>query len=97
MGRLEVRGIRLWHKIIQNSKVDGRAGILVVSQDGKPVGKGILGNSFPLNLYYAYGIRNSFGIDWDPITGYLWDSENGPHFGDELNLVEPGFNSGWPW
>jgi aldose sugar dehydrogenase len=29
------------------------------------------------------------------LTGYLWDSENGPNFGDELNLVEPGFNSGW--
>jgi aldose sugar dehydrogenase len=80
----------------QNSSlVDGRAGILVVSQEGKPVGKGILGSSFPLNLYYAYGIRNSFGIDWDPVTGYLWDSENGPHFGDEINLVKPGFNSGW--
>jgi aldose sugar dehydrogenase len=29
------------------------------------------------------------------LTGYLWDSENGPNFGDEINLVEPGFNSGW--
>ncbi len=74
---------------------DGRGGILIVDRDGKPVGKGILGATFPLNLYYAYGIRNSFGIDWDPISGYLWDSENGPHFGDELNLVLPGFNSGW--
>lgn len=80
----------------QNSThVDGRAGILVVSQDGKSMGKGILGSSFPLNLYYAYGIRNSFGMDWDPETGYLWDSENGPAFGDELNLVFSGFNSGW--
>lgn len=80
----------------QNSTiVDGRAGILLVSQEGKPVGKGVLGSSFPLNIYYAYGIRNSFGIDWDPVTGYLWDSENGPHFGDEINLVKRGFNSGW--
>lgn len=74
---------------------DGRSGILVVTQDGKPTGKNTLGNSFPLNIYYAYGVRNSFGIDWDPVTGYLWDSENGPNFGDELNLVQPGFNSGW--
>jgi len=74
---------------------DGRSGILVVTQEGKPTEKNTLGNSFPLNLYYAYGIRNSFGIDWDPVTGYLWDSENGPNFGDELNLVQPGFNSGW--
>ena len=74
---------------------DGRAGILRITQDGKPDGKGILGSSYPLNLYYAYGIRNSFGFDWDPITHYLWDTENGPYFGDEINLVYPGFNSGW--
>ncbi|MEP6576454.1 MAG: PQQ-dependent sugar dehydrogenase [Nitrososphaerota archaeon] len=55
----------------------------------------MLGTSFSLNLYYAYGIRNSFGIDWDPVSGYLWDSENGPNFGDELNLVLPGFKSSW--
>jgi glucose/arabinose dehydrogenase len=34
-------------------------------------------------------------MDFDPLTGYLWDTENGPSFGDEINLVEPGFNSGW--
>ncbi len=73
---------------------DGRAGILRVTQDGKPVGGGLLGNTYPLNLYYAYGIRNSFGMDFDPVTGNLWDTENGPDYGDEINLVEPGFNSG---
>ena len=45
--------------------------------------------------YYAYGIRNSIGLDFDPISGKLWDTENGPTFGDEINMVEPGFNSGW--
>jgi aldose sugar dehydrogenase len=75
--------------------VDGRAGILRITQDGKPVGtEGILGSEYPLNLYYAYGVKNSFGIDFDPVTGKLWDTENGPQFGDEINLVEPGFNSG---
>ncbi len=75
---------------------DGRAAILRMTLDGKPVSKnGLLGNEFPLNLYYAYGIRNSFGIDFDPITGNLWDSENGPEYADEINLVKPGFNSGW--
>ena len=50
----------------------------------------------PMNdYYYAYGIRNSFGMDFDPVTGKLWDTENGPTYGDEINLVEPGFNSGW--
>ena len=74
---------------------DGRGGILRITQDGKLVGKGILGDKFPLNLYYAYGIRNSFGIAFDPLTKKLWDTENGPRYGDEINLVEPGFNSGW--
>jgi glucose/arabinose dehydrogenase len=48
-----------------------------------------------LSKYYAYGIRNSFGIDFDPLTGNLWDAENGPASYDEINLVRPGFNSGW--
>jgi glucose/arabinose dehydrogenase len=75
---------------------DGTSGILRITQDGKPVGSsGILGDSYPLNLYYAYGVRNSFGFDFDPVTGNIWDTENGPGYGDEINLVEPGFNSGW--
>ena len=48
-----------------------------------------------LSKYYAYGIRNSFGITFDPITGRLWDTENGELAYDEINLVTPGFNSGW--
>jgi aldose sugar dehydrogenase len=76
--------------------LDGRSGILRVTQDGKQIdGGGILGDEHPLNKYYAYGIRNSFGLDFDPISGKLWDTENGQDYGDEINLVEPGFNSGW--
>jgi aldose sugar dehydrogenase len=87
---------------------DGIASILRITQDGKPVegidgeaiddesyDSGILGNEYPVNLYYAYGIRNSFGMDFDPITGILWDVETGRNTGEEINLVEPGFNSGW--
>jgi aldose sugar dehydrogenase len=48
-----------------------------------------------LPYYFAYGIRNSFGMDIDPITGNLWDTENGRNNYDEINLVLPGFNSGW--
>jgi glucose/arabinose dehydrogenase len=52
---------------------DGSGGILRVTQDGEPVidpstGTYILGADYPLNLYYAYGVRNSFGIDFDPVT-----------------------------
>jgi glucose/arabinose dehydrogenase len=78
---------------------DGRGGILRITQNGEVVGggddgEGILGNEDPLNKYYAYGIRNSFGIAFDPVTQKLWDTENGGS-ADEINLVEPGFNSGW--
>ena len=44
---------------------------------------------------FAYGIRNSFGIAFDPVTGNLWDTENGPDKYDEINRVDAGFNSGW--
>ena len=40
-------------------------------------------------------MRNSFGLAFDPRTDRLWDTENGPSSYDEINLVEPGFNSGW--
>jgi aldose sugar dehydrogenase len=45
--------------------------------------------------HLAYGIRNSFGLAFDPLTGNLWDTENGEDKYDEINLVKPGFNSGW--
>ena len=81
---------------VDGREPDGRGGILRITQDGQIVnGKGILGDKHPLDMYYAYGIRNSFGLAFDPLTGKLWDTENGVGFGDELNLVEPGFNSGW--
>jgi aldose sugar dehydrogenase len=80
---------------LTGAEPDGTGGILRFTKDGSAVGKGIIGKNHPLNLYFAYGIRNSFGIDFDPVTGNLWDTENGDGFGDEINLVEPGFNSGW--
>ena len=44
---------------------------------------------------YAIGIRNTYGLDFDPVTGILWDTENGPESFDEINLVQEKFNSGW--
>jgi glucose/arabinose dehydrogenase len=51
-------------------------------------------NKIP-SKYYAYGIRNSFGITFDPITGWLWDTEDGETTYDQVNLVKTAFNSGW--
>jgi aldose sugar dehydrogenase len=44
---------------------------------------------------YAYGIRNSYGLNFDPLSGDLWQNENGDDTFSELNRVEPGMNSGW--
>ncbi len=44
---------------------------------------------------FAYGVRNSFGMAFDPLTGNLWTQENGDDAFDELNRVSPGFNGGW--
>jgi glucose/arabinose dehydrogenase len=89
----------LTQNYVNSNIVDGRAGILRTTLDGNPFlddkGHGIIGNTFPLNLYYAYGIRNGFGMDFDPITGVLWDTEPGHWINDEINIVRPGFNSGY--
>lgn len=83
--------------IIDGPAPNGLGGVLRITQEGGIVDPGdpIFGEGLPLNVYYAMGIRNSFGMDFDPLTGNLWDTENGPVAGDEINLVFPGFNSGW--
>jgi aldose sugar dehydrogenase len=86
------------HKALNNKtgvEPDGSGGILRITLDGEPVHGGLLRNTYPLNLYYAYGIRECFGMDFDPITGKLWNTENGANWGDEVNLVNEGFNGGW--
>jgi aldose sugar dehydrogenase len=81
---------------------DVTSAIIRINPDGSPA----QGNPFlnvgrsddslaNLSKYYAYGIRNSFGLAIDPLTGDLWDTENGPDGFDEINIVRPGFNSGW--
>jgi aldose sugar dehydrogenase len=80
---------------------DDKSVILRVDRDtGTPVQDNPFYNNYAgdmekLQRYYAYGIRNSFGMDFEPVTGKLWITENGDHAYDEINIVEPGFNSGW--
>jgi glucose/arabinose dehydrogenase len=82
---------------IEDSKMpDGRGGVLRITVDGETVNDGFtLGNEGLLDKYYGYGIRNSFGIAFDPVTGILWETENGSNYGDEINVILSGFNGGW--
>jgi len=45
---------------------------------------------------YSMGHRNTLGLMVDPVTGALWNNENGPNGGDEINIILPGKNYGWP-
>ncbi|HEX7797899.1 MAG TPA: PQQ-dependent sugar dehydrogenase, partial [Vicinamibacterales bacterium] len=45
---------------------------------------------------YAMGIRNAMGLAFRPETGELWETEDGPQGGDELNIIKAGKNYGWP-
>lgn len=88
--------------ILQNipgsSSVSDTGMVFRINQDGTPDERNPFFNKLSnrtVDKYYAYGIRNSFGITFDPVTGDLWMTENGPEIYDEINLVQPGFNSGW--
>jgi len=73
----------------------GRYGKLENHPDGEPDDTGVILRIAPSGPYYAMGIRNSFGLAFDPVTGNLWETENGPTENDEINIVPPNFNSGW--
>ena len=75
---------------------DDTSVILRINDDGSiPSDNPFFSQGGNVAKYYAYGIRNSFGMAFDPMTDDLWMTENGPGSYDEINLVEPGFNSGW--
>lgn len=72
--------------------------IIHITKEGKPVA----GNPFTSRAgakpeIYAYGFRNPDGLSINPVTGDLWEVEFGPRGGDEINLIKPGGNYGWPF
>ena len=71
--------------------------IIRITTSGKPAaGNPFAGQSNAKPEIYSYGHRNPEGLDIDPANGELWESEFGPHGGDEINLIRPGRNYGWP-
>ena len=84
------------------SDQDQRTAFQNVNVDGWSIPDYELGSIFKVDTesnnsveVFGIGIRNSFGLAVDPVTGYLWNTENGPDCWDEINLVSPGYNSGW--
>lgn len=71
--------------------------IIRITENGSAIANNPFLNSSNelMHKYYGYGIRNSFGLEIDPISGLLWQTENGDESYDEINIVIPGFNSGW--
>lgn len=75
----------------------GLGKIFKITKDGKPApGNPFLENKDAMPEIYAYGIRNAQGLDIHPVTGELWENEFGPRGGDELNIIKPGKDYGWP-
>ncbi|MFC3097271.1 PQQ-dependent sugar dehydrogenase [Alteraurantiacibacter palmitatis] len=70
--------------------------VLRLNLDGTPAaGNPFAAHGSPADQIWSYGQRNLLGLQFD-LDGNLWDLEHGPRGGDELNLVEPGNNYGWP-
>jgi glucose/arabinose dehydrogenase len=71
--------------------------ILHLTPEGKPVANGPFAKQADARPeIYAYGLRNPDGLAIHPTTGVLWEAEFGPKGGDEVNIIKPGKNYGWP-
>jgi len=82
----------------QAQKLDSHIGTIVrIHPDGSvPSDNPFIDQPDALPEIYSYGHRNPQGIVFDPDTGLVWSHEHGPRGGDELNLIRPGENYGWP-
>ena len=75
----------------------GLGKIFKMTKDGKPApGNPFINDPKAIPQIYSYGHRNPQSLDIHPVTGDLWECEFGPRGGDELNLIKPGQNYGWP-
>lgn len=71
--------------------------VLRVHDDGRvPDDNPFVGRNDALPEIWTYGHRNPQGLTRHPTTGALWEHEHGPRGGDEVNLIRPGLNYGWP-
>ena len=83
---------------VQAQQLNSHLGkIIKITTDGKPVaGNPFLKTAGAMPEIFSYGHRNPEGLDINPATGELWESEFGPRGGDEINIIHAGKNYGWP-
>ena len=75
----------------------GLGKVIRITTDGKPAsGNPFAGNANARPEIYSYGHRNVQSLAIHPETGDLWEGEFGPRGGDEINIIKPGKNYGWP-
>lgn len=75
----------------------GLGKVIRITKDGQPApGNPFLNRAGARPEIYSYGHRNVQGLAFHPQTGDLWENEFGPRGGDELNIIKPGANYGWP-
>ncbi len=77
--------------------MDHMGTVVRLNRDGSvPADNPFVGREDALPEIYSYGHRNAQSIAFDPASGDIWEAEYGPLGGDELNLLTPGANYGWP-
>ena len=83
---------------VQAQQLNSHLGkIIKITTDGKPAaGNPFLNKAGAMPEIFSYGHRNPEGLDINPATGELWESEFGPRGGDEINIIRAGKNYGWP-
>ena len=84
-------------RVQAQSLQSGLGKIFKITPEGKPApGNPFTNQAGAMPEIYAYGNRNVQSLALHPVTGDLWEAEFGPRGGDELNLIKPGKNYGWP-
>lgn len=80
----------------QDATRDGGKVYRVTPEGGIPDDNPLVGTDGTKTAIYSWGHRNPQSLTIHPETGEIWETEHGPRGGDELNLIEPGKNYGWP-
>lgn len=87
-----------YHHLDQAQRLQNHYGVAIrINADGSvPDDNPFIGGEGVRPEIWAFGIRNTQGAAFHPQTGELWSSDHGPYGGDEINVLRPGRNYGWP-